>query len=219
MGHGDEIVLADVNFPTSSICRCGPEEIRADGLGIPQLLEAMLKLLPLDTYVEKPAVVMELVPSDRERGLQTPVWRSYQSILLGAGCAGDGPLRKPHPQEGGASPRRPVPGLLKTPLPREESGPLSPTVPLAACLVPSTVEAIGSPESRPFPAHDEPSGCLGGMRACCVRRGRFCGWAGLHRVAAAHWCVVRGCFQFFLTAAAHRTQRNIHSRDHCYLWM
>ncbi|XP_074229416.1 fucose mutarotase isoform X10 [Camelus bactrianus] len=54
MGHGDEIVLADVNFPTSSICRCGPEEIRADGLGIPQLLEAMLKLLPLDTYVEKP---------------------------------------------------------------------------------------------------------------------------------------------------------------------
>nr|XP_031317957.1 fucose mutarotase isoform X9 [Camelus dromedarius] len=88
MGHGDEIVLADVNFPTSSICRCGPEEIRADGLGIPQLLEAMLKLLPLDTYVEKPAVVMELVPSDRERGLQTPVWRSYQSILLGAGCAG-----------------------------------------------------------------------------------------------------------------------------------
>ncbi|XP_064344655.1 fucose mutarotase isoform X1 [Camelus dromedarius] len=131
MGHGDEIVLADVNFPTSSICRCGPEEIRADGLGIPQLLEAMLKLLPLDTYVEKPAVVMELVPSDRERGLQTPVWRSYQSILLGAGCAGDGPLRKPHPQEGGASPRRPVPGLLKTPLPREESGPLSPTVPLA----------------------------------------------------------------------------------------
>ncbi|XP_032346466.1 fucose mutarotase isoform X2 [Camelus ferus] len=130
MGHGDEIVLADVNFPTSSICRCGPEEIRADGLGIPQLLEAMLKLLPLDTYVEKPAVVMELVPSDRERGLQTPVWRSYQSILLGAGCAG------------------------------------------------ASV------------------GCC----ACCVRRGRFCCWAGLHRVAAAHWCVVRGCFQFFLTA-------------------
>ncbi|KAK2493106.1 hypothetical protein MC885_010010 [Smutsia gigantea] len=84
MGHGDEIVLADVNFPTSSICRCGPEEIRADGLGIPQLLEAMLRLLPLDTYVENPAVVMELVPSDRERGLQTPVWKNYQSILSGA---------------------------------------------------------------------------------------------------------------------------------------
>uniref|UniRef100_A0A9L0TBW1 Fucose mutarotase n=1 Tax=Equus caballus TaxID=9796 RepID=A0A9L0TBW1_HORSE len=86
MGHGDEIVLADVNFPTSSICRCGPEEIRADGLGIPQLLEAVLKLLPLDTYVESPAAVMELEPSDWERGLQTPVWRSYESILFMAGC-------------------------------------------------------------------------------------------------------------------------------------
>nr|XP_044604193.1 fucose mutarotase isoform X1 [Equus asinus]XP_044604197.1 fucose mutarotase isoform X1 [Equus asinus] len=88
MGHGDEIVLADVNFPTSSICRCGPEEIRADGLGIPQLLEAVLKLLPLDTYVESPAAVMELEPSDWERGLQTPVWRSYESILFMAGCTG-----------------------------------------------------------------------------------------------------------------------------------
>ncbi|XP_047281060.1 fucose mutarotase isoform X8 [Homo sapiens] len=54
MGHGDEIVLADLNFPASSICQCGPMEIRADGLGIPQLLEAVLKLLPLDTYVESP---------------------------------------------------------------------------------------------------------------------------------------------------------------------
>ncbi|XP_047558727.1 fucose mutarotase isoform X2 [Lutra lutra] len=87
MGHGDEIVFADVNFPTASICRCGPEEIRADGLGIPQLLEVVLKLLPLDTYVESPAAVMELVPGDRKIGLQTPVWKSYQSILLEAGCA------------------------------------------------------------------------------------------------------------------------------------
>ncbi|XP_032346469.1 fucose mutarotase isoform X5 [Camelus ferus] len=175
MGHGDEIVLADVNFPTSSICRCGPEEIRADGLGIPQLLEAMLKLLPLDTYVEKPAVVMELVPSDRERGLQTPVWRSYQSILLGAGCA---PVWR-RAQWRLLGPQRADPSL--------------PTM--------------------------SPQGASVGCCACCVRRGRFCCWAGLHRVAAAHWCVVRGCFQFFLTAAAHRTQRNIHSRDHCYLWM
>nr|XP_055100872.1 fucose mutarotase isoform X5 [Symphalangus syndactylus] len=64
MGHGDEI-----------------------GLGIPQLLEAVLKLLPLDTYVESPAAVMELVPSDKERGLQTPVWTEYESILRRASCA------------------------------------------------------------------------------------------------------------------------------------
>ncbi|KAH0508016.1 Fucose mutarotase [Microtus ochrogaster] len=86
MGHGDEIVLADANFPTSSICQCGPVEIRADGLAIPQLLEAVLKLLPLDTYVESPAAVMELVPSDKERGLQTPIWNLYESLLLTAGC-------------------------------------------------------------------------------------------------------------------------------------
>ncbi|KAF4019365.1 hypothetical protein G4228_010460 [Cervus hanglu yarkandensis] len=65
MGHGDEI-----------------------GLGIPQLLEAVLQLLPLDTYVESPAVVMELMPSDRKRGLLTPVWTSYQSILSKAGYEG-----------------------------------------------------------------------------------------------------------------------------------
>lgn len=86
MGHGDEIVLADLNFPASSICQCGPLEIRADGLGIPPLLEALLKLLPLDTYVESPAAVMDLVPSDKERGLQTPVWTEYESILHRAGC-------------------------------------------------------------------------------------------------------------------------------------
>ncbi|XP_075466402.1 fucose mutarotase isoform X3 [Ascaphus truei] len=55
MGHGDEIVLADVNFPASSTSRSGPELIRADGLGIPQLLEAVLQLLPLDSYVISPA--------------------------------------------------------------------------------------------------------------------------------------------------------------------
>ncbi|CAH6793293.1 Fuom [Phodopus roborovskii] len=86
MGHGDEIVLADANFPTSSICQCGPVEIRADGLDIPQILEAVLKLLPLDTYVESPAAVMELVPSDKERGLQTPIWNHYESLLLKADC-------------------------------------------------------------------------------------------------------------------------------------
>ncbi|XP_006867519.1 PREDICTED: fucose mutarotase [Chrysochloris asiatica] len=86
MGHGDEIVLADANFPTASICQCGPMEIRADGLDIPQLLEAMLKLLPLDTYAASPAAVMELVPSDRDRGLQTPIWNYYQSLLYEKGC-------------------------------------------------------------------------------------------------------------------------------------
>uniref|UniRef100_A0AAQ4QS91 Fucose mutarotase n=3 Tax=Gasterosteus aculeatus TaxID=69293 RepID=A0AAQ4QS91_GASAC len=86
MGHGDELVLADANFPASSICACGPKEIRADGLGIPQLLEAILKLLPLDTYVPSPAAVMDLVESDKQRCLAVPVWDTYTRLLGQAGC-------------------------------------------------------------------------------------------------------------------------------------
>ncbi|CAG09387.1 unnamed protein product, partial [Tetraodon nigroviridis] len=85
MGHGDELVLADANFPASSICACGPKEIRADGLGIPVLLEAILRLMPLDTYVTSPAAVMELVESDKSRGLKVPVWDAYNYLLSQAG--------------------------------------------------------------------------------------------------------------------------------------
>ncbi|XP_029305610.1 fucose mutarotase [Cottoperca gobio] len=85
MGHGDELVLADANFPASSICVCGPKEIRADGLGIPKLLEAILKLLPLDSYVPSPAAVMDLVDSDKQRCLAVPVWDSYTHLLSQAG--------------------------------------------------------------------------------------------------------------------------------------
>ncbi|KAM4607335.1 fucose mutarotase [Polymixia lowei] len=90
MGHGDELVLADANFPASSICACGPKEIRADGLGIPQLLNAILKLLPLDTYVPTPAAVMDLVDSDMI--LSVPVWDTYAQLLGQAGI--QAPLEK-----------------------------------------------------------------------------------------------------------------------------
>uniref|UniRef100_A0AAQ4QXY4 L-fucose mutarotase n=1 Tax=Gasterosteus aculeatus aculeatus TaxID=481459 RepID=A0AAQ4QXY4_GASAC len=71
MGHGDELVLADANFPASSICACGPKEIRADGLGIPQLLEAILKLLPLDTYVPSPVQDHESLNDVSRREIRT----------------------------------------------------------------------------------------------------------------------------------------------------
>ncbi|GCB73178.1 fucose mutarotase isoform X1 [Scyliorhinus torazame] len=85
MGHGDEIVLADANFPTSSVCRSGPTEIRVDGLKIPELLKAILKLFPLDTYVSFPAAVMALVHEDEVKGLQTPVWDKYMELLSSVG--------------------------------------------------------------------------------------------------------------------------------------
>ncbi|XP_051779823.1 fucose mutarotase [Erpetoichthys calabaricus] len=85
MGHGDELILADVNFPVSSICRFGPTEIRADGLGGPQLLEAILKLFPIDTYVTNAAAVMNLDEADQRRQLSIPVWYKYENLLKRAG--------------------------------------------------------------------------------------------------------------------------------------
>lgn len=49
-------VLADANFPTSSVCRDGPKEVRADGHSIPALLDAVLQLMPLDTYCWSPVI-------------------------------------------------------------------------------------------------------------------------------------------------------------------
>ena len=53
MGHGDSIVIADGNFPAESVGK-NAIVIRMDGHGIPEILEPILKLLPLDQYVEKP---------------------------------------------------------------------------------------------------------------------------------------------------------------------
>ncbi len=78
MGHGDELVLADGNFPAESR---GREVVRADGHGVPALLEAILQLLPLDTFVAEPAIVMQPVDtSDRE----PPVWDEYRRIISAA---------------------------------------------------------------------------------------------------------------------------------------
>ena len=52
MGHGDELVIADGNFPAASIAQ---RLIRADGHGVPPVLEAVLKLFPLDIYVPNPS--------------------------------------------------------------------------------------------------------------------------------------------------------------------
>ena len=62
MGHGDEIVLADAHFPGESVNR---KTLRADGLVIPNLLDAILPLFELDSYVDDPVVMMAAVPGDK----------------------------------------------------------------------------------------------------------------------------------------------------------
>jgi L-fucose mutarotase len=75
MGHGDELVLADGNFPAASHAQ---RLIRADGHDMPALLDAILQLMPLDPYVEKPAALMQVVPGDM---VETPIWETYRSVI------------------------------------------------------------------------------------------------------------------------------------------
>ena len=75
MGHGDEICIGDGNFPHASM---NDRVIRCDGHGVPEILEAILKLMPLDIYVDKPAILMEVVPGDT---VKTPIWDVYKEII------------------------------------------------------------------------------------------------------------------------------------------
>ena len=78
MGHGDRIVLGDGNFPSASVGK-DAIVIRADGHGIPELLEAILQVFPLDTYTAKPVALMEVVKGDT---CGTPeIWNTYEEIL------------------------------------------------------------------------------------------------------------------------------------------
>jgi L-fucose mutarotase len=75
MGHGDELVLADGNYP-----RFGHPQrvIRMDGHGIPEILDAIMRFMPLDSYVEHPTVFMAVVPDDP----YVPViWDEYRKII------------------------------------------------------------------------------------------------------------------------------------------
>lgn len=77
MGHSDRIVIADGNFPAESIGKDKPV-IRMDGHGACEILEAILKVFPLDTYVEKPVSLMQVMPGD---DVETPIWAEYEKII------------------------------------------------------------------------------------------------------------------------------------------
>ena len=77
MGHSDRLIIADGNFPVESMGK-NAITIRCDGHGVPEILEAILKVFPLDTYVEHPVNLMEVMPGDT---VETPIWDTYKEII------------------------------------------------------------------------------------------------------------------------------------------
>ena len=77
MGHGDELVIADGNFPSHSVGK-NAIVIRMDGHGVCDVLDAILQLFPLDTYVEKPVNLMQVMQGDH---VETPIWNEYEKII------------------------------------------------------------------------------------------------------------------------------------------
>ena len=75
MGHGDEIIISDGNFPAAALAK---RLVRADGHNVTELLDAILQFFPLDPYVENPVSLMQVVPGDT---VQTPIWEEYRSIV------------------------------------------------------------------------------------------------------------------------------------------
>ena len=76
MGHGDEIVIADGNFPAASIAQ---RLVRLDGHNVPEVLDAILKFFPLDIYVKNPVGLMEVVPGDNVKPV---IWEEYRKIIV-----------------------------------------------------------------------------------------------------------------------------------------
>ena len=76
MGHGDEIVIADANFPSATY---GKRVVRADGIKGTDMLNAVLSLIPLDTYSSPNMILMEL--QDVDKGKINPlIWKEYEKI-------------------------------------------------------------------------------------------------------------------------------------------
>ena len=77
MGHGDRLVIADGNFPSESV---GKEAIviRMDGHGVPEVLDAILQLMPLDKAVQQPVQLMAVSQGDN---VDTPIWNTYKKMI------------------------------------------------------------------------------------------------------------------------------------------
>ncbi|MBQ7596632.1 MAG: fucose isomerase [Clostridia bacterium] len=74
MGHGDTIVIGDGNFPAASNAQ---RLVRLDGHGVTEVLDAILKLMPLDTYVPNPVSLMDNGDSEN----RPPIWEDYAKVI------------------------------------------------------------------------------------------------------------------------------------------
>ena len=77
MGHSDRIIISDGNFPAESMGK-DAIVIRCDGHGVPEILDAILQVFPLDSYVEHPVNLMEVMKGDP---VETPIWDTYKEIV------------------------------------------------------------------------------------------------------------------------------------------
>ena len=85
MGHSDRIVIADGNFPVESIGK-NAKIVRCDGHGCVELLNAILQLFPLDSYVETPVTLMNVMEGDN---VETPIWEEYKRVISEYDTRGD----------------------------------------------------------------------------------------------------------------------------------
>ncbi|MBU3112745.1 L-fucose mutarotase [Clostridium lacusfryxellense] len=76
MGHGDEIVISDGNFPGANLAK---KLVRCDGNNVCEVLDAFLKFFPLDQYSKAPAALMAVVPGD---SIVPIIWKSYEETII-----------------------------------------------------------------------------------------------------------------------------------------
>ncbi len=75
MGHGDELVIGDGNFPSANYSQ---RLVRLDGNGVPEILGALLRFFPLDTFVPHPVALMSVADQDTD---EPTIWKDYERII------------------------------------------------------------------------------------------------------------------------------------------
>jgi L-fucose mutarotase len=79
MGHGDEIVIGDANFPAET---CAKRLVRLPGTDAVSVAKAIMSVIPLDTYSENPAIVMNITDSDKAKGMKRPeIFGEYEKAI------------------------------------------------------------------------------------------------------------------------------------------